>query len=58
MPTCKECGEEVEELVTVVVGNKKRRVCESCADELRDEQEIAQGAESAMQGMMEYKGRH
>ncbi len=57
MPVCKRCGEEVEELVTVELGRRTRKVCESCADELREESEIAEGAESAMQGMMEYKGR-
>ena len=57
MAVCKKCGEEVDEVVAVQVGRRTLKVCESCADELREEAEIAEGAESAMQGMMEYKGR-
>ena len=55
--TCKECGEEADELVSVTVGNKKRRVCEDCADRLRESEEVNEQAEGAMQSMMEYKGR-
>lgn len=54
---CKSCGEEVDELFSVKVGNKRKKVCEDCLDRLREEDEIADAAESAMQGMMEYKGR-
>ena len=57
MAVCKKCGEEVDELLAVEVGRRTLKVCESCADELREENEIAEGAEKAMQGMMEYKGR-
>ena len=59
MATCSRCDEEVDSLVRVNVGTgtKTARVCESCADELREEEEIAEGAQSAIQGMMEYKGR-
>ncbi|MBI5510382.1 MAG: hypothetical protein HY903_16625 [Deltaproteobacteria bacterium] len=57
MAVCKKCGEEVDEVVSVQVGRRTLKVCESCADELREASEIAAGAESAMQGMMEYKGR-
>jgi uncharacterized Zn finger protein len=53
---CPSCGEEVDELVTVQAGTKKRRACEECADQLREQAEIADAAETAMQGMMEYKG--
>ena len=49
MAVCKKCGEEVDELLAVEVGRR--------TDELREENEIAEGAEKAMQGMMEYKGR-
>jgi NAD-dependent SIR2 family protein deacetylase len=55
--TCAECGEEVDDLVTVTVGRKKRPLCEDCAEDVRHEAEIASEAESAMQDMMEYKGR-
>ena len=54
---CKECGDEVDELVTLRVGRKKLRLCEDCADRKREELEIAGEAEGVMQGMMEYKGR-
>ena len=54
---CKECGEEVDELHSVDVAGKRRRVCEDCVDVLHEAGEIADAAQSAMQGMMEYKGR-
>jgi len=57
MAACKKCGEEVDELVSVQVGKRTLRLCESCADEVREQEEIAEGAEGAMQGMMDYKGR-
>ena len=55
--TCKECGDEVDTLVSVKVGGKKVRVCEDCADKIREKEEVAEEAEGAMQNMMEYKGR-
>ena len=54
---CKECGDEVEELVTIRVGSRKLKMCEDCAERKREEMEIASEAEGVMQGMMEYKGR-
>lgn len=57
MAVCKGCGEEVETLVSVKVGGKTKKLCEECADRAREEGEIAEQAESAVQGMMEYKGR-
>lgn len=54
---CRECGDEVDELVRVKVGRKTIKVCEDCADRIREEQEIGAEAESAMQDMMGYKGR-
>jgi protein-arginine kinase activator protein McsA len=53
---CSHCGEEVDELVTVSTGSKRKRVCEDCASLLNDEAEIADEATTAMKGMMEYKG--
>ena len=53
---CPKCGEEVDELVTAQVGNKRKRVCEDCAGQLNEQAEIADEATSAMKGMMEYKG--
>lgn len=57
MATCKECGEEADELFAVKVSGRTKKLCEQCADELREQAEIAEAGESAMQSMMEYKGR-
>jgi hypothetical protein len=57
MPECKECGDEVDELVRVKVGRRTVKMCEDCADRAREEAEIAGEAEGAMQDMMGYKGR-
>jgi hypothetical protein len=57
MAECKECGDEVDELVMVKVGGKKRKLCEECADRLREEGEIAEASESVIQDMMGFKGR-
>lgn len=57
MATCKQCGEEVDSLVSVKVGGKAKKMCEECADRLREEGEIAEASEQAVQGMMEFKGR-
>jgi ribosome-binding protein aMBF1 (putative translation factor) len=57
MPICKGCGEEVDELTTVRVGGKTKKLCEDCADAARADEEIAEASESAVQQMMEYKGR-
>jgi hypothetical protein len=54
---CQRCDEEADELVRIKVGKKTLKLCESCADDAQREQEVSEGAESAMQGMMEYKGR-
>lgn len=57
MPTCRECSDEVDKLVSVKVAGKTRKVCADCADRLREAGEIAEASESAMQNMMGYKGR-
>lgn len=57
MATCSECQDEVEELVKVKIGKKTRKLCEDCADRLREEAEIAEDSESVIQGMMGFKGR-
>ncbi|MEQ8276253.1 MAG: hypothetical protein RMA76_24810 [Deltaproteobacteria bacterium] len=54
---CAECGDETDEAVRMKVGRKTVKLCEDCADRIREEREIAGEAESAMQSMMEYKGR-
>lgn len=57
MPTCKACSDEVETLVAVKANGKTVKVCEECADRMREEGEIAEASEAVMQGMMGYKGR-
>lgn len=54
---CKSCGEEVDEFVTVKAGGKSRKLCEDCADRLREEAAVAEQSESVVQGMMGFKGR-
>ena len=57
MPTCRECNDEVDKLVSVKVAGKTRKVCADCADRMREEGEIARESEGVIQGMMGYKGR-
>ncbi len=57
MPVCKECEDEVDELLSVKVGGRRKKVCEDCADRLREEAEIAEASESVVQDMMGFKGR-
>lgn len=57
MPTCKACGEEVEELTTLKIGGKSRRLCEDCADRAREESAVAEASEAVVQQMMGFTGR-
>ena len=57
MPVCKMCGDEADELVVVRVEGRNKKVCEDCADRLREESEIAEASESVVQDMMGFKGR-
>jgi ribosome-binding protein aMBF1 (putative translation factor) len=57
MPTCRECQDEVDKLVSVKVAGKSMKLCSDCADRAREEGEIARESESVMQGMMGFKGR-
>jgi ribosome-binding protein aMBF1 (putative translation factor) len=57
MPTCKGCGDEVDELTTVKVDGKSKKLCEDCADRAREQGEVAEASESVVQGMMGFKGR-
>lgn len=57
MPICKDCGDEVLELISVKVGTKGKKLCEECADRLREQGEIQEASESVVQGMMGFKGR-
>jgi ribosome-binding protein aMBF1 (putative translation factor) len=57
MPECKSCGQDVDELVTVNVLGKKKKLCEDCADLAREEAEVAEASEGVVQQMMDFKGR-
>lgn len=57
MPVCKECGEDAETLVPVKVSGKTKKLCEDCADRAREQGEIAEASEGAVQDMMGFKGR-
>ncbi|MCK6586249.1 MAG: hypothetical protein L6Q76_01560 [Polyangiaceae bacterium] len=57
MPTCKECDSEVDELKTVKVGSKKKKMCEDCADKIAEESAVAEESEAVVQNMMGFKGR-
>ena len=57
MPTCRECQDEVEELVSIKVGGRRKRLCEDCAERLREEEGIAEESEAVVQQMMGFKGR-
>ena len=57
MPTCKQCGDEVETLVSVKVAGKSKKLCEDCADRAREQAEVAEQSEAVVQNMMGFKGR-
>jgi F420-0:gamma-glutamyl ligase len=57
MPTCRECENEVESLVSVKVSGKAKKMCEDCADRIRETDAIAEESESVVQQMMGFKGR-
>lgn len=57
MPTCRECDDEVDELVEIKVDGKTQKLCEDCADRIREELEIAEESEAVIQRMMGFKGR-
>jgi hypothetical protein len=54
---CKGCGEDVDELVVVLVNGKSKKLCEDCASRVEEQGEVAESAQGKMQEMMEYKGR-
>ena len=57
MPTCKECDNEVDSLVSVKVDGKAKKLCEDCADRAREAGEVAEQSEAVVQQMMGFKGR-
>ena len=56
---CKDCGEDVDgdDVVKIKVGSRTLKLCEDCADVRREQAEIGEAAEGAVQDMMGYKGR-
>lgn len=57
MPVCKVCGEEVDELVSMKIDGRLKKVCEECAEEFEQDAQIAEESEAAVQQMMGFKGR-
>jgi hypothetical protein len=57
MPICRECKEEVDELVAVKIAGKTKKLCADCSDRAREEGSIAEESEAVVQRMMGYKGR-
>jgi hypothetical protein len=57
MPTCAVCKDEVDEVVTAMIGGKRKKVCEDCGDRAKESEAIAQESESVVQNMMGFKGR-
>jgi ribosome-binding protein aMBF1 (putative translation factor) len=57
MPTCKGCGEDVDELTAVKVQGKTKKLCEDCADRAREQDDIAEQSEAVVQQMMGFKGK-
>jgi hypothetical protein len=57
MAICKACGNEADELVSVKVGGKTKKLCEDCADRAREQEEVAEASEGVVQDMMGFKGR-
>jgi hypothetical protein len=57
MATCKSCGNEADELKSVKVGGKTKKMCEDCADRLAEEGAVAEESEAVVQNMMGFKGR-
>jgi hypothetical protein len=57
MPTCRECNNEVDELKTVKVDGKKKKLCEDCADRVVEAGAVAEASEGVVQDMMGFKGR-
>jgi len=57
MTTCRECKNEVDELISVKIKGRKRKICEDCIERLEEEGLIAEQSESVIQDMMGFKGR-
>ncbi|HEX3595597.1 MAG TPA: hypothetical protein VHU80_10855 [Polyangiaceae bacterium] len=57
MATCKACGDEAEELVSVKVQGKTKKLCEECAEKAAEQDAVAEESEAVVQNMMGFKGR-
>ena len=57
MPVCKSCGNEADELISVKVDGRAKKLCEDCADRVREQGEVAEQSEAVVQNMMGFKGR-
>jgi len=57
MPICKGCGEEADELVSVKVAGKTKKLCEDCAERAATDEAVAEESEAVVQNMMGFKGR-
>ena len=44
MPICKQCGEEADELHSVKVKARKKKICEECIEILHEEGDIEDAA--------------
>jgi hypothetical protein len=55
--TCKGCGEDADEFVSVKVGGKTKKLCADCAERAAEEEAVGQESEAAVQRMMDFKGR-
>lgn len=56
MPVCKMCEEEVDELHSVKIHGKRKKLCEDCVEIAEEQAEIAEMSEAAVKDMMGYKG--
>ena len=57
MPTCRLCKDEVDELLSVKVDGRRRKICEDCAERIEEEGLIAEESEAVIRDMLGFKGR-
>jgi hypothetical protein len=57
MPTCRECNNDVDELVAVRVEGKRKKMCQDCADRAKESELVGQESEGVIQEMMGFRGR-
>ena len=57
MPRCSVCKEDVDEVTTIKVRGRNKKVCEECLEIMEEEEAIAEESESVVQNMMGFKGR-